>query len=246
MDLWGPHWVTNVVGAGFEAYARLFHPLDDYPGALRWADIARFNGRILHPSAQWAHISAPAPFTTEHAQRGRSHPGEPRWGHLSPRALGALCAVLAHHTTTAQHCFFAVWQGCGTLHAGPGVTLTAYLPVNGVLPDLSPPPPAPAHWQLDLTGPTFTLPGRDRYHLFHGAVEQAVHIGRWDNTTFFTAQSPHFMWPADHTWCVATEIDDDSTIIGGTTALISEVCASAAIEVLPIAPDAPFDDTLNP
>ncbi|MBX9980389.1 MAG: hypothetical protein K2Z76_12560 [Mycobacterium gordonae] len=183
VDLWGPHWVTNVVGSGL---------------------------------------------------------------HLSPRALGALCAVLARHAATAQHCFSAVWQGCGTLHAGPGVTLTAYLPVNGVVPDLSPPPPAPAHWQLDLTGPTFTLPGRDRYHLFQGAVEQAVHIGRWDNTTSFAAQSPHFMWPADHTWCVATEIDDDSTIIGGTAALISELWASAAIEVLPIAPDAPFDDILNP
>jgi hypothetical protein len=38
------------------------------------------------------------------------------------------------------------------------------------------------------------------------------------------------MWPADHTCCVATEIDDDSTIIGGATELISELCAAAAIE----------------
>lgn len=102
VNLWGPHWVTNVVGSGFEDYARLFHPLDDYPGALRWASIARVNDRIMHPSAQWAHISSPAPFTIEHTQRGRSHPGEPMWGHLSTKSVlrpdPANCALPALDT----------------------------------------------------------------------------------------------------------------------------------------------------
>jgi hypothetical protein len=43
----------------------------------------------------------------------------------------------------------------------------------------------------------------------------------------FDAISPHFSWPADHAWCVATEVDDDSTFIGGTQLLIDELCASA-------------------
>ena len=43
VDIWGPDWVTNMVGSGFEAYARLLHPLADEPGAPTWAQVARSN-----------------------------------------------------------------------------------------------------------------------------------------------------------------------------------------------------------
>lgn len=70
-------------------------------------------------------------------------------------------------------------------------------------------------------------------------------IGHWVNEEAFFPQSPDFMWPADHTWCVATDIDDDSTLIGGPPRLIDELCASTRLEVLPIAPDAPYEDHHN-
>ena len=56
IDAFAEHWVTGNVGPGFGAYARIFHPLDDGPDALRWADVAASHGRTMHASAQWEHI----------------------------------------------------------------------------------------------------------------------------------------------------------------------------------------------
>jgi hypothetical protein len=244
VDIWGPHWVTNMVGSGFEAYARLLHPLAE-PGAPTWAQVARSNGRIMHPSAQWGKISSsqPGPLKAAEVFAGRSHPNNPHRGNLNGWALEALCAVLAGHTTTPQTCYFAVWEGCGGLgEPRPGSFMTAYHRSD---PNPSPPRPAPAEWQLDLSGPRFPMPRRDSYYLFEGHVGEAVRIGQWVHETFFISQSPHFFWPADHAWYVGTEIDDDSTFIGGSCELVNELCASEVLEVLQIAPDAPYEDHLN-
>lgn len=251
IDLWDHnHWPTNMVGADFGAYARLLHPLDDHPGPLTWAAAARANGRILHPSAHWDKINPGAPS-------GRGQPGDPEWGTMNTWALEALCAVLAEHTTTPLTCYFAVWDGWGWQHTnsrsashnaggfrGLPSSITSYYAPDGVVPDLQPPQSAPTEWQLDLSAPTFSLPGR-HYYLFEDHLDAAVRIGHWNNKNWFTAQSPSFFWPADHTWCVATEVDYDSTIIGGTGELIDQLCASQTIEVLQIPPDAPYEDHLN-
>lgn len=226
-----------MVGSGFEAYARLLHPLDDHPGPLTWAAVARANGRILHSSAQWEKINPAAP-------PGRSQPGDPMPGTLNTWALEALCAILTRHTMAPQTCYFAVWEGWGWPHEESSSSVTSYYAPDGVMPEVQPPQLAPAEWQLDLSGPTFSLPGRN-YYLFEDHIDAALRIGDWVNETFFIPQSPSFFWPADHTWCVATEVDYDSTLIGGTRALVDELCASEMIEVLPIPPDAPYEDRLN-
>lgn len=235
INLWGQHWVTNLVGAGFPAYARLLHPLDDHPGSQTWAAVARANGRTMHPSVQWDRIQPAG----QGLQSGRGQPGDPMWGELNTWALEELCAILTGHTTTPRTCYFAVWQGRGLDQER--TLITAY-PLGA--PRI-PPEPAPAEWQLDFNGPTFALPGRNDYWLFEGHVTEAVRIGRWNTERWFSAQTPQFFWPADHTWCVATEIDEDSTVIGGSSELVDQLCASEDLEVLQIAPDAPHEDQLN-
>jgi hypothetical protein len=242
INLWGQHWVTNLVGSGFQAYARLLHPLDDHPGAPTWAEVARANGRTMHASVQWDAIRSSGPLNPDNAQRfqqGRSQPGDPMPGRLNTWALEELCTILAGHTATPRTCCFAVWQGCG-LDRTP-VAMISYAPGSPRVP----PRPAPAEWQLDLSGPTFSLPHRNDYYLFEGHVSEAVRIGRWINESWFSHQTPHFFWPADHAWCVATEITEDSTIIGGSSELVDALCASEDIEVLQIPRDAPHEDHLN-
>lgn len=243
VDLWDhDHWPAGMVGVGFEGYARLLHPVGDDRGPQTWAAVARANGRILHPSAHWERIN--------NAPRHRSESGEPKVGHLDTSALEALCAILAGHTTTPQACYFAVWNGWGWRHEtsspdGLPSSITSYYAPDGVIPnDVQTPQPALTEWQLDLSGPTFSLPGRD-YFLFEDAIDAAARIGHWNHESWFTAQSPSFFWPADHSWCVATEIDYDSTIIGGTHELIEQLCASQTIEVLQIPATAAYDDHLN-
>ncbi len=52
------------------------------------------------------------------------------------------------------------------------------------------------------------------------------------------AQSPSILWPEDHSWVLATEIDFDSTLVAGTAALICELVQTPGLEVLPIRTDA--------
>lgn len=99
---------------------------------------------------------------------------------------------------------------------------------------------APADWQLDLTGPRFSLPGR-AYHLFGGPVSAATRIGYWVTADSFDPQSPSLFWPADHAWCVATEVDFDSTVVGGSRALITQMVAATELEALPLASDARYE-----
>jgi hypothetical protein len=53
------------------------------------------------------------------------------------------------------------------------------------------------------------------------------------------------IWPADHSWLVATEIDFDSTLVGGPQVLIDALVASAELEVLQIDADAQYEDEIN-
>lgn len=52
------------------------------------------------------------------------------------------------------------------------------------------------------------------------------------------ANSPSILWPDDHAWVLATEIDLDSTLVAGTTELIHELMHTPGLEVLPICTDA--------
>jgi hypothetical protein len=167
--------VTNLLGSGFQEYARLLHPCEDHPGPLMWASVARANGRSMHPSVRWEKIRAATPLIDGKYIRGRGYPGEPQWGQLQSWALEALCGILARHTATLQTCYFAVWPGA----LREGVLMIAA--PEGVRSDVQPRPPAPAERRLDLSGPTFSFPaGGDScyYHLFEGHVGQAVRIGR--------------------------------------------------------------------
>ena len=58
-------------------------------------------------------------------------------GELPPATLGALCDVLARHTTTPDLCYFGVWEGYGWIPRGPVAKLEvenrAYLLFQGRL-----------------------------------------------------------------------------------------------------------------
>lgn len=76
--------------------------------------------------------------------------------------------------------------------------------------------------------PTFHLPQRN-YHLTHGplaAAAQSVgsHLG-WH-------RSCNLWWPDDHAWCVATEIDLDSTYLGASEACVEDLKANPELEVV--------------
>jgi hypothetical protein len=103
-------------------------------------------------------------------------------------------------------------------------------------------------------GPRFDLhasTGR-RYVLFEAGADDFADVGwperaPWVDEVMW-AQSPSILWPEDHAWVLATEIDFDSTLIAGTEALIHELLQTPGLEVLRIRTDADLTqdgDVLN-
>jgi hypothetical protein len=91
------------------------------------------------------------------------------------------------------------------------------------------------------------LPGRD-YRLLEGPLSAATQIGNWASPTWFLPRSPNIFWPADRAWCAATEIDFDSTVVGGSTELIQAILDTPAFDAWNVGPDdslAADADTIN-
>jgi hypothetical protein len=91
------------------------------------------------------------------------------------------------------------------------------------------------------------LPGRD-YALLAGPLPAALQIGWWHTADWFEPHSPNLFWPADHAWCVASEIDSDSTLLGGSRELIDAILQTPTFDSWPVQPNdslAAYADRIN-
>jgi hypothetical protein len=112
--------VTSVIPSGFEAYARVLHPLG--PSARgqqmgRWRDVASWSGVELVPGIDFPDIALP-----EHEPSGPEPWPRlvPQVGTLHPADVDALAAVVARHTSTPDRCWFGTWEGWGAVFFGDG------------------------------------------------------------------------------------------------------------------------------
>jgi hypothetical protein len=115
------------------------------------------------------------------------------------------------------------------------------------LPGRARPEPKPGSGLLTreaAAGPRFDLHGgTGRHYVLFEAGANAFADAAWPGRAPWVdevnwAQSPSILWPDDHSWVLATEIDFDSTLVAGTTALIRELMQTRGLEVLPIRTDA--------
>lgn len=116
--------------------------------------------------------------------------------------------VLGEHTHTPEDVYFCMWDGWGT-------------------------PPA-------LEGlPMVSVPERS-YFLIRGAL---MDLGDWQTPERmptgpgFDPPPPAFIWPADHAWCLAYDVDSHYAGIGATPDAITQLVAHPALDAVPAAPD---------
>jgi hypothetical protein len=236
----GPAGISWTVPAGYECYARICHPVEDGHGEwVDWNTVAQATGRRAHPLMQWHVLVGSADPLN---MRGSLWPGgNPQRGNLHPDALANLCEILAAHIGD-QRCFFCVWEGYGWISAA-----MARYTIAGDQSDPGPLPP-PAFSDTELAATRVDLPHRS-YLLLTGGLDATLKIGWRLTPDYFVGQSPNLFWPADRSWCVASEIDFDSTLVGGSRQLIDEILAEATLDSWPISPDdslAYDGDHLNP
>ncbi len=194
-----------------------------------------------------------------HAGTGDHHGG------LGNETLRTLVEILSNFTTTAQDCFFALWEGYGWMHPG---SIAIYKPSQHPklhrffrpisirfgarrfrrrfrtqvqsLDHLE------SHTLPEgiMKAERFRLPNRD-YLLMRGPLSEANKIG-WTFSDSFQSQSPNLLWPRDRSWMMATEIDFNVTLIGGSENLVATILNAGsltaerfnvtdAIEQLPVA-----------
>jgi len=193
--------VTQAVPGGYPAYARICHPAPDETGAfLTWTQVAQVTGRRPHPLMQWhaliGSLDAVNPRSTD-------WPGSnPCRGSLEPEVLAPLCDVLGQHTSTAQECYFCLWEGFGWY----GATRQTFMGTKQITPPWLPPEV--------LDADRVQHPSRT-YLLLTGTLATAMQLAET------VGQSPSIFWPADRAWCVASEIDFDSTLVAGSQELIT-------------------------
>lgn len=214
--------VTSVVPAGFDAYARILHPAQE-PGfgerLVRWRHVAAWSGVALRPDAQFHTVALP-PTRPDRPPPWRGQ--GPHQGRLYLPDAEVLAEALRGFTTTPEQCFFGLWAGYG--FAGPpvreGSSLVALLPDS--IPDAV------------RAEPLFELPGRE-YLLYEGPVEAVTATAGVGD-----GQTANLAWPADHAWCLASEIDLAWTYVGGSESLVEHLLADERIEAFLTGADDPL------
>jgi hypothetical protein len=251
--------VAGQVPPVFEAYARIFHPARDADGRpVRWAAIARERGTTLHGEAQFSALAgldeAGYPLSDD------AWEGDPPAGDGLPQPdLAELAAVLAAHTTTPDDLYLALWNGYAFIHGGDAVSILAA--EEGEDADtgeeaarqrrLEEEAKRPAFGPEVLGGPTLDLGGAGyrAYYLFSGNAGDLAHPLWKKGEAFEERQAPNMAWPADHAWMVSTELYEDTTVVGGSAALVRALADCPGLEVCTVSVDARLDadgDRTNP
>lgn len=149
--------------------------------------------------------------------------------------LRAALEALARHTRTPDDCYFCLWDGWGSdIAGGDGVRI--FDPQDGTLRRGR--RIEPAFPFSVLHGPKVVVPNR-AYYLFRGRLSD---FGDWGAADMWPGQprlhmpDPAFIWPADHAWCVANDVDPHWAGIGAEVSAIDQLMADPRLDVVPADP----------
>jgi hypothetical protein len=114
---------------------------------------------------------------------------------------------LASHTHTPDDCFFCLWDGW-------------------------------AEVQRTRLGPKLGIPGGSDppirgYFVFHGSLSD---FGLWGPPDIWPEEppthEPAFIWPADHKWCVANDVDPHYAGVSGQHQLTEQLARDQRLDVV--------------
>lgn len=258
----------GVAGTGFEAHARILHPLradredrttvdeyDEHPvlesAEWRWADVAERTRRTIDPLVSWQTLSGRDDESDLPFEDGWVvHPPEEGW--YEPRQLAALTELLAEATSTPDDLVGAIWDGWGDLN---GTSTLGFGWQGSGEPTAAERVEMQAHidrrqaqhrreqaaLRESLAGPRFLWPARECF-LLSMSLPQLSDPSWTDDARVGTyvgfGHTPQMLWPEGHEWVLATEIDWDSTIVAGSRSLVDAILADARFEAYEVDADA--------
>jgi hypothetical protein len=231
--------VTREAPEGFEAYARLFHSASDPNGKrVRWADVAKACGTTPHGEMQWHAILGLADADELRGSYSPFEPAAAKWigsdpptGAMDTETLDALSEILASHAADTAHCFFGLSTITGWIDSFSTEELQPLLE----LPD--------GRDYIILSGPLSAV-DQIAYHWSERASLRLILVARTgeepppepDASDLIQREAPNLIWPPDRSWFVATEVDFDSTLVGGSVKLIRAIVESPQLEAWQVEP----------
>lgn len=231
--------VALQVPKGFEAYARIFHPASDPEwNPVRWAEVAKTCCTTVHREMQW-HAIVGLPEDEKYLDS--RWPGQnPLTGEMDIDDLDALCEILAAHTADPAHCFFGLctielWEESFTRKELKNRLLRLPLQRNHIVLT----GPLSAVDQLDNDGEANPGPSRASFTFVAYINAEGPGTPEADPDSVELSRgrdAPNLIWPGDHSWLVASEVDFDSTLIGGSAELIQSIVDSPKLEAWHVEP----------
>lgn len=230
--------VTSVVPQGFEAYARVFHPAGDPDGhPARWADVAEICGTTPHREMQWHAILGLADadelqgsYSPYESTKAKWIGSDPPTGMMDLDTLDALSEILAAHTPDSTDCLFGLGTILGWLDSFAAAEMQPLLK----LPD--------GRDYIVLGGP-FSAIDQIAYNWSGGASFDLVSTSEGEvppsglgPSELVRREAPSLIWPSNRRWFVGTEVDFDSTLIGGDSRTIDAVVGSSKLEAWQVQP----------
>lgn len=217
----GGDTLGSIMPSGFASYGRVFHPAWKISERVTWRRVSAVAGTTFHPGVQWPHVAFSTPSSdtrdAETPPSGAAWDTAPDRGSLDRGTAEGMVKVLRRHTASEHHCWAAFWEGWGIpVELGPAIAG----------PDLAGSAAVP--YRTDA--PVATVVGRN-LSLFEGPIDAILggwHLDQCDSEY----QSPTCWWPADHSWYVMTDIDLDSTYVGGSSACIDSLIQDPFLEVV--------------
>ena len=202
-----------VLPEGFQAYARILHRVEEGewesgPNRIvRWDTIAEALGVTLQPDTRLRELSQAYMDAFGHRDvYGHESISDPDEGSLHPEELANLVELLAPFTSTPDEVWYCLWAGFGDWGG---------------------------HTRKDRRVPWVRVPGRE-YFLYRGPLGRACGFQEMSETRPEHGHSPNIFWPDDRAWCVASEIDLDSTHVGGSRACIDALLDHPVLEAIEV------------
>jgi hypothetical protein len=227
--------VASIVPSGYPAYARILHPAgrtEPDPVTtwrqvdVRWRDVADWSGRTYHPLMQFERLRLARPDSSYRPPYGQ----EPDTGHLSSDQCRLLFATLERWTKTPEACWMGIWEGWDGLTSGSWAIYSSdpentgsrerqkeLERINKDVEELA--------MRIDAA-PRFDHPDR-AYLLAKAASRSVCQLGQG-----LLGVMPNLVWPEDRAWCVATEVDFDSTLIAVSEECFAALLSEDGLEVL--------------
>lgn len=207
--------VGSLIPDRFQSYLRILHPVSsvtpDGRFTTRWSELFGDAGLTVGPATRFDELL------------GLRADVSPVAGSLDLEHVSRLAGILARYTATPDGCWFGLWDGYGWMMGRPAIA-----PIGGEGGDGASTEHVDRIHTPELPTHRLHLPSRS-FALYRGPIASAAAFCR-----FGGRQSPNLWWPEDRSWYVASEIDLNSTYVGGTASLIEELSHEVLFESLPV------------